>query len=99
MARLSSNNIIKKNVAYNAPINYFAISEQDDDIYFRVTRGTRLDIIAKRVYKDANLWWIIASVNNLDLTDYCLSNDKVIRVPHPSRIQNIIFEMSNNQEV
>jgi len=99
MSRLLSNNIKRSdNKTYYAPVNYFMISEREDDIYFRVTRGTRLDVIAQRVYGDESLWWIIASTNNLDLADYCLSDEKVIRVPHPSRISNILVEMSNNQE-
>jgi len=83
MARISNTKTIQKdNIRYHAPITYFMITERDDDIYFRVTRGTRLDTIAQRVYNDASLWWIIASVNSLDLSDYCLSDDKVIRVPN-----------------
>ena len=99
MPRLISNKTIQKdNKNYYAPTTYFMVSESEDDIYFRVTRGTRLDVIAKRVYGDESLWWIIASVNNLDLTDYSLSDDKVIRVPNPSRIDTILMELSNNQE-
>jgi len=100
MARISNTKAFQKeNKRYYAPITYFMITEQDDDIYFRVTRGTRLDTIAQRVYNDSSLWWIIASVNNLDLTDYCLSDDKVIRVPNPNRIDKILTDISDGQEI
>lgn len=95
--------IINKNTNFDGYKKYYSntiffnIAEDVSDIYFRLTEGTRLDTIADKVYGDASLWWLIASINNLDLSDYCISDEKIIRVPSPNRIPLILSEIKNNQ--
>ena len=39
--------------------------EQNSDILLISTEGDRCDFLAQEYYGDVNLWWYIASVNNL----------------------------------
>ena len=41
------------------------IPESDSDIRLISTQGDRLDLLAARFYGASNLWWYIASANNL----------------------------------
>lgn len=97
MAIINRNKKDFKNKEYYASTVFFNITESHTDIYLRVTKGTRLDTISQKIYNDASLWWIIASINNLDLSDYCMSDEKVIRLPSPSRLPQILGEIRNSQ--
>lgn len=39
----------------------------NDSQFFKITfkQGDRLDLLAKKYFKDSTLWWVIAIVNNL----------------------------------
>lgn len=96
--------IINKNIKtddtnkkYYSNTTFFNITDDPSDIYFRLTEGTRLDVVADKVYGDSSLWWLIASINNLDLSDYCISDEKIIRVPSVSRLPKILNDIKNNQ--
>lgn len=85
------------NKKYYSNTTFFNIKEDISDIYLKLTEGTRLDTVSDKIYGDASLWWVIASINNLDLSDYCISDEKIIRIPSPSRLPIIINEIINNQ--
>jgi nucleoid-associated protein YgaU len=61
-------NVAKYNTTIYNPTNR-AMSEQLDgkntDMYVITQEGDRLDNLANEYYKDPNLWWFIARVNNL----------------------------------
>jgi hypothetical protein len=44
---------------------YPDIPYSNSDVYVITTLGDRLDIFANNIYGDTNLWWIIASANQL----------------------------------
>ena len=44
---------------------YNKVPERNDDMYFIAQEGDRCDNLANRFYKNPNLWWFIARVNNL----------------------------------
>jgi nucleoid-associated protein YgaU len=44
---------------------YPDIPLSNNDNYVITTVGDRLDLLAFDIYKDQNLWWVIASANNL----------------------------------
>lgn len=96
--------IINKNIKTDGTNNYYSnttffnITIHPSDIYLRLTEGTRLDTVADKIYGDDSLWWLIASINNLDLSDYCISDEIVIRIPSPSRLPRILSEIKNNQK-
>ena len=41
------------------------VKEQNSDVLLIATEGDRCDNLAQEYYGDVNLWWYIASVNNL----------------------------------
>ena len=49
---------------YKENVIYPFIPETENDIYLIATAGDRYDTLALQYYKDAALWWIIASANN-----------------------------------
>lgn len=48
---------------------YPDIPETVDDTYVITTVGDRYDILAQQFYRDASLWWIIASANPMNKSD------------------------------
>ena len=66
--------VVNNGKRHYKPIKYPTnIPLQNTDIYFLTTFGDRLDLLAKSIYKDERLWWIIAIANpeidNLTDTD------------------------------
>jgi nucleoid-associated protein YgaU len=59
--RLKINNKKK----YYSTTVYSKVPERNDDMYFIAQEGDRCDNLAQRFYKNPNLWWFIARVNNL----------------------------------
>mgnify|MGYP003117669106 CR=1 FL=1 len=54
----------EKKIKYLTTI-YKEVPERDDDMYFIAQEGDRCDSLAYRFYKNSNLWWFIARINNL----------------------------------
>ena len=69
---------------------YPQIPLSDNDIYVATETGDRLDSLAYQYYKDASLWWIIASANNIHNAPLGLKDGTILRIP-----QNYI-EINNN---
>jgi hypothetical protein len=58
-------------------------------MYIVSDSGDRLDILASKYYNDQNLWWIIATANNLNDASYSIEPGKQLRIPgNLSRILN-----------
>ena len=60
---------------------YPQIPLSDDDIYVASETGDRLDTLAYQYYKDASLWWIIASANNIHTAPLGLVDGTILRIP------------------
>jgi len=60
---------------------YPNIPLRDDDIYVASETGDRLDTLAHQYYKDASLWWIIASANNIHNAPLGLEDGTILRIP------------------
>lgn len=69
---------------------YPNIALRDDDLYVASETGDRLDTLAYQYYQDSNLWWIIASANNIHDGKLGLADGTVLRIP-----QNYIEILSN----
>ena len=69
---------------------YPQIPLSDNDTYVATETGDRLDSLAYQYYKDASLWWIIASANNIHNAPLGLIDGTILRIP-----QNYI-EINNN---
>ena len=60
---------------------YPNIPLRDDDVYVATETGDRLDTLAYQYYRDASLWWIIASANNLHNAPFGLKDGTILRIP------------------
>lgn len=54
---------------------------RESDIYVATETGDRLDTLAKTFYNDPNLWWIIASANNIHNAVFAFEDGTVLRIP------------------
>jgi len=55
------------------------VREQNSDVLLIATDGDKCDLIAQEYYGRSDLWWYIASVNNLSSNN--IEAGKQIRVP------------------
>ena len=96
MASRYENNQIKKTndgkTVYRSKV-YPQIPLRDSDIYVATETGDRLDTLAYQYYRDASLWWIIASANNLHDAPFGLKDGTILRIP-----QNYIEILNNFNE-
>ena len=67
------------------------IPESTRDVRHEVQQGERIDAIAKKYFKNANLWWVIAHVNNLQLLPDGLSTGMLLRIPDPFLVRKYLF--------
>ena len=81
--RYSNSKILKstKGKRYYSNILYPLITPRNSDIYVITTVGDRLDILANQYYKDATMWWIIASANNLKKDSMFIKPGTQLRIP------------------
>jgi hypothetical protein len=75
--------VYKRKIYPNIPL-------RDDDVYVATETGDRLDTLAFDFYADSNLWWIIASANNIHGAKFGFEDGTILRIP-----QNYI-EISNS---
>ena len=72
------------------PIN---LKKHSSDLFFQVTDATnkRLDLIAWKYYKDVNLWWVIAEINNIS-NPFEVKTGAVLRIPTYERVQMEVIQ-------
>jgi hypothetical protein len=84
MATRYENNKTKKlndgRIVYKSRI-YPDIPIKDDDVYIVTQTGDRLDTIAYKYYKSPELWWIVASANNIHDVGFGLPDGTILRLP------------------
>ncbi len=84
MASRYENNEIKNTFdgkqVYRSRI-YPNIPLRDDDVYIMTETGDRLDTLAYQYFKDATLWWIIASANNIHDAPLGIKDGTILRIP------------------
>lgn len=84
-----------KNSEYDYQNTFPSISieqtKSDEDFYYTLKDGDRLDLLAKKFYNEGRYWWIIALANNIDLPFGDETKPgTIIRIP-----RNINFVVSN----
>ncbi len=62
------------------------IEERQDDIIIIASEEDRLDNLAARFYGSPRLWYVIASVNNLNNGSMHITPGTEIRIPLKSRV-------------
>jgi len=65
--------------------------EQALEKEIEVQSTTRIDVLAKQLYGDEMLWWVIAWRNGLDLPDADLSPGMILAIPPPDYVRNTLL--------
>ena len=88
MSRYSSNMLISytelggnKTFPIQKSIRYPELPNDVNDTYVYTTLGDRLDLLAQQFYGDVNLWWIIASANNIHNSVFAFTEGTILRIP------------------
>lgn len=67
------------------------IPTQRDDVLHRVSGVDRLDLLAKRYYNDAVLWWVIAVANDIEIWPAGIYAGQTLRIPSPRYVRESLF--------
>ena len=76
---------------------YPEVEPSETDSLYTVARHDRIDLIASRFYGAADLWWVIALVNEMRLLPDDLVPNTNIRVPSPARVYNEILKTAGKK--
>lgn len=68
---------------------YPSIPFRDSDIYIISRAGQRLDLLAYQYYRDATLWWVIATANHMGKGKFNITPGKRMRIPYPMDLQTL----------
>lgn len=71
------------------------IPKSNDDIYIAVQGGDRLDSIAQEHLGDANLWWVVATANQIHDAPFSLPDGTILRIP--ANIERYLSKVDNNE--
>lgn len=83
---LEANALRKKGVEVFKSTRPTRVREQTDDLILTVNEGDRLDNLAAQFYGSPRLWFVIASVNNLNNGSMHIPPGTRIRIPAKNRI-------------
>lgn len=67
-----------------------------DDLVLQITTPERLDKLALEFYGDANLWWVIATLNSVK-GSYMVASNTIIRIPNRDRITSYIEQLNTTR--
>jgi hypothetical protein len=67
------------------------IEPSDSDILIITEEDDRLDLLANQFFGDANLWWVIATYNNLTDIDIKLEAGLQLRIPNTPSVVTQLF--------
>lgn len=84
-------------VRYKRNPIYPDIPEHEDDFYVITTGGDRYDTLALQYYKDASLWWVIASANTHSRFNLIPTPGVQLRIPHDKDSIILLFEKVNRE--
>ena len=62
-----------------------------DESSYQVVSTDRIDSLAYRFYGDSNLWWVLASANNIDLLPSGLFSGQILRVPSRTYVMQTLL--------
>lgn len=62
------------------------VQERNDDIIITANEGDRLDNLAAKFYGSPRLWYVIASLNNLNNGSMHITPGTEVRIPVKSRV-------------
>lgn len=71
--------------------NFVDIPYSDNDVIYEVESSDRIDLLARRFYQRAKLWWVIAHANNIkDLPPELVPGSR-IRIPDPFLVRKYVL--------
>ncbi len=69
------------------------IKKQNSDLYVTSKYGDRLDVLAHKYYKNADLWWIIAQANHIGKGTLVIESGIQLRIP--TEVGDILAELED----
>ena len=70
---------------------YPQIKPSDADLYIITEAGDRIDLLAKKYYGNTEMWWIIATANNLNDGNFFVPEGAQLRIPN--NLQKILADL------
>ena len=83
---LGRNELRKEGIQVFSATRPTKIEERQDDIIIIASEEDRLDNLAARFYGSPRLWYVIASVNNLNNGSMHITPGTEVRIPLKSRV-------------
>lgn len=68
------------------------IPKQRDDLVHKVVGPDRMDLLAYRYYRDARLWWVVATANDIEEVPTSLNVGDELRIPSPRYVTQVLFK-------
>jgi len=63
---------------------------QNDDEYYQVQSGDRVDTLAFKRYGDERYWWVVAAANGIELVPVQLNVGDKLRLPSARYVQAVM---------
>ncbi len=83
---LGRNELRKQGIQVFSATRPTKIQERSDDLLIIANEGDRLDNLAAKFYGSPRLWFVIASVNNLNNGSMHIPPGTEVRIPIKSRV-------------
>jgi len=80
---------------YKTNAIYPFVPEDPEDIYIITSEEDRYDILARKYYKDASLWWIIASNNTQQRASLKINPGVQLRIPANKDLALELYNQAN----
>jgi nucleoid-associated protein YgaU len=88
--KLTVQNVISKGLVHDSLLLPY-IEPSDSDILIVTEEEDRLDLLANQFYGNPELWWVIATYNNLTDIDIKLEPGLQLRIPNRSSVVTRLF--------
>jgi len=85
----------KNNKRYLKSNLYPEVEKTAEDQYFYTVAGDRLDNIAFEFYGDVELWWVIATANNIRRDTWFITPGTQLRIPNDPYIYIEEYNLKN----
>lgn len=85
-------------VEFYDTIEYPTIQEQADDTTYEWKAGDRIDLVARRIYGDPVLWWVLAVANDIELVPVDLEEGTLLRVPSPRYVNQALIPKARDAQ-
>src|SRR3712207_76301 len=66
------------------------INPSEDDTFYQIVEGDRLDLLANKFYGNPQLNWVLLSANPNYLNELEIKIGDVIRVPSPETVRGVL---------